>query len=131
MNALALAHDADAVLSQDVLEHLDAQLVSGRRLLAIVLEQGLAIRERDVQAVVTMTGTMQAELQRRQLLEEQRSRLLERAGVRLGVTAGSVTLSLLEELMDPVAASTARENSAELRGLLEEIQREHHCNGSE
>jgi hypothetical protein len=125
---MSVIEQADQSLGSDVLEHLDAQLKSVRSLLAVVLEQGLAIRNRDVQNVVTLTGVLHAELHRRQLIEGERARLLERAGARLGVSAGSVTLSLLEALMDPVAAHTARAKSAELRGLLEVVQREHHVN---
>lgn len=118
----------DALLTSDVIAHLDTQLTSARRLLQIVLEQGAAIRRRDVQAVVTLTGLMQVELQRRALIERDRARLLERAGARLGVPAGAVSISLLLTIMDPVQAQTAGSCSAELRGMLEEIQREHHVN---
>ena len=119
---------ADAALTGDVLAHLDAQLVAARRLLQVVLEQGAAIRRRDVKAVVALTGILQAELQRRQLLDAERMRLLERAGARLGVIAGQVTLARLETLLDPQAAQMARERSSELRGLLGETKREHHVN---
>jgi hypothetical protein len=76
------AEQFDAALTTDVITHLDAQLVSARRLLQIVLEQGAAIRARDVQQVVSLTGMLQAELQRRALIERDRARLLERAGAR-------------------------------------------------
>lgn len=118
----------DAVLTGDVLAHLDRQLAAARRLLGVVLEQGAAIRARDVRNVVQLTGILHAELQRRQLLEGDRARLLERAGARLGVSAASVTLNLLEGLMDPAAAAVASARSAELRGLLDEVHREHYCN---
>jgi hypothetical protein len=118
----------DAVLTNEVLVHLDEQLVSARRLLQVVLEQGVAIRRRDVRGVVELTATLQAELQRRQLIEGQRAALLQRAGTRFGVAAGSVTLALLESLMDEDSAERARALSSELRGLLEVVQREHYCN---
>ena len=38
----------DTVLTSDVIAHLEAQLVSARRMLQIVLDQGVAIRQRDV-----------------------------------------------------------------------------------
>ena len=60
-----VAHETDAIFTGDVLAHLDAQLVSARRLLQVVLEQGAAIRRRDVKSVVALTGILQAELQRR------------------------------------------------------------------
>ncbi len=128
MTAALPAQQGDALLTADVLAHLDVQLAAARRLLGVVLEQGAAIRSRDVRSVVALTGILQAELQRRGLLEDERTRLLERAGARLGVSAGAVTLSLLETLMEPEAARDARARSSELRGLLEEIQREHRCN---
>jgi hypothetical protein len=128
MNSPVLHAHSDAALTNEVLAHLEAQLAAARRLLQVVLEQGAAIRNRDVRGVVQLTGVLQAELQRRQLLETQRLHLLQRAGTRLGVPGGSVTLALLETLMDPESALLAGACSAELRGLLETVQREHHVN---
>jgi flagellar FlgN protein len=119
---------ADPMLTAEVLEHLEAQLASVRGLLQVVLEQGVAIRGRDVPAVVTLTSVIQGELQRRRTIEEQRVNLLARAGARLGVSGGAVTLTRLCELMEPSAAALAQARSAELRGLLEVVQREHHVN---
>lgn len=128
MSEAVLHAQSDAALSGEVLAHLEAQLVAARRLLQVVLEQGAAIRNRDVRGVVQLTGVLQAELQRRHLLETQRLMLLQRAGSRLGVPGGSVTLALIETLMDPKSALLAGARSAELRGLLETVQREHHVN---
>jgi hypothetical protein len=128
MNSPTLHAQSDAALTSEVLAHLEAQLVAARRLLGVVLEQGAAIRNRDVRGVVQLTGVLQAELQRRQLLETQRLALLQRAGTRLGVPGGSVTLALLETLMDSETALLAGARSSELRGLLETVQREHHVN---
>ena len=128
MSALPTLESSDSLLTVEVLAHLDAQLVSVRRLLQVVLAQGAAIQKRDVANVVSLTGVLQAELQRRKLLEDERARLLERAGIRLGLPAGGVTLGLLERLMDAASAETARSRSAELRGLLEQVQREHYVN---
>ena len=111
-----------------MLAHLDAQIESARGLLEVVLEQGAAIRARDVHTVVRLAGILRGEMGRRQLLEEERSLLLARSGERLGVPAETVTLALLSTLMDRVTAERASERSAELRGLLHEIQREHACN---
>ena len=69
-----VVHETDAIFTGDVLAHLDAQLVAARRLLQVVLEQGAAIRRRDVKSVVALTGILQAELQRRQLLDAERMR---------------------------------------------------------
>jgi hypothetical protein len=128
MSEVLLHPQSDAALTNEVLAHLAAQLAAARRLLQVVLEQGAAIRNRDVRGVVQLTGVLQAELQRRQLLETQRLHLLQRAGTRLGVPGGSVTLALLETLMDQESALQAGARSAELRGLLETVQREHHVN---
>jgi hypothetical protein len=128
VSALPATPTSDSVLTLEVLTHLDAQLVSVRRLLQVVLAQGAAIQRRDVANVVTLTGVLQAELQRRKLIEDERARLLDRAGIRLGLPAGGVTLALLEQLMDVESASGARARSAELRGLLEQVQREHYVN---
>jgi hypothetical protein len=124
----AETHQADPMLAGDVLAHLDMQLDSARRLLAIVLEQGAAIRQRDIQNVVRMAGALQVEMHRRESLEAQRMYLLQRAGSRLAIGPGDVSLSLLEGLMDDESAEMARLRSAELRGMLAEIQREHHTN---
>jgi hypothetical protein len=118
----------DGPLTGDVLAHLDVQLVSARRLLAIVLEQGAAIRHRDIQNVVRLAGALQVEMHRREVIEAERMRLLQRAGTRLAIGAGDVSLSLLEGLMDEYSADVARGRSAELRGMLNEIQREHTVN---
>jgi hypothetical protein len=128
MSPTATAEHSDTSLTAAVLDHLDIQLAAVRRLLAIVLEQAAAIRRRDVQNVVRLAGILQAEIERRKQLDSERMTLLERAGARLGVTATSVTLPLLERLMDPGVALQARTRSSELSGLLTEVQREHTCN---
>jgi protein-disulfide isomerase-like protein with CxxC motif len=127
--SVPVAYDqADAVLTNEVITHLEAQLVAARQLLGVVLEQGAAIRNRDVRAVVQLTGLLQAELHRRRLLENERMLILARAGVRLGANPASITVAMLEAVMDPESAQIAAVRSAELRGLLEEIQREHYVN---
>lgn len=128
MTAVQELARVDAGLAQDILTHLEVQLASARGLLQVVLEQGAAIRGRDVPAVVTLTGVLQAELARRSSIELARAQLLERAGARLGIAAGAVTLTALAELMDRSSAALALERSGELRGLLEVIAREHHVN---
>jgi hypothetical protein len=115
-------------LAGEVLAHLDAQLASARSLLGVVLEQGGAIRARDVDAVVRLAGILRGEMGRRQLLEEQRGRLLARCGQRLGVPPETVTLSGVRSLMSEADAELADSRSAELRGLLHELQREHTTN---
>jgi hypothetical protein len=118
----------DQSLGAEVLVHLDAQIASARSLLEVVLEQGAAIRERDVHTVVRLAGILRGEMGRRQLLEEERTRLLARSGERLGIPAKAVTLDQLCTLMDDASSQRASARSAELRGLLRELQREHSCN---
>ena len=118
----------DAALGAEVLAHLDAQVDSARRLLEVVLEQGAAIRERDVHTVVRLAGILRGEMGRRALLEEQRVCLLARCGERLGIPGEDVTLGRVSASMEPAAAELANARSAELRGLLHELQREHACN---
>ncbi len=129
--AALIPHEAiqqDRALAADVLAHLDAQVASARSLLEVVLEQGAAIRARDVHTVVRMAGILRGEMGRRALLEEERTSLLARSGERLGVPAEAVTLTLLCTLMDDTGAERASARSAELRGLLHELQRVHSCN---
>jgi FlgN protein len=125
---LAQTLHPDELLSVDVLNHLDAQVSSAQRLLEIVLEQGAAIRARDVHTVVRLAGLLHGELSRRQQIEHERSLLLARAGEQLGIGAELVTLTRLSTLMDPETASLAASRSAQLRGLLHELRREHSCN---
>jgi hypothetical protein len=58
----------DRALAVEVLAHLDAQIDSARSLLGVVLEQGKAIRARDVDTVVRLAGILRGEMGRRQLL---------------------------------------------------------------
>jgi hypothetical protein len=116
------------VLEAELLVHLDAQIASAQRLLGFVLDQGKAIRRRDVDAVLARLTDVQTEMGRRGALEQERAALLQRAGAALGVPAAQVTLERLCVLVTPSAAESARQRSAELRGLLAEIAREHGIN---
>ena len=116
------------VLEAELLVHLDQQIGSARRLLGFVLAQGVAIRARDVEAVLARLADVQTEMVGRAALEQARTGLLQRAGVALAVPATEVTLERLCVLVTPEAARAASERSAELRGLLAEIAREHGIN---
>jgi hypothetical protein len=116
------------VLEAELLVHLDTQTNSARHLLKLVLAQGAAIRERDTDAVLARLADIQSEMVRRGKLEQERATLLQRAGAALGVPPTSVTLERLCALVTPGAAGAAMERSAELRGLLSEIAREHGIN---
>jgi hypothetical protein len=116
------------VLEAELLVHLDRQIESARRLLGFILAQGAAIRARDVEAVLARLGDVQTEMVSRTKLEQARTGLLQRAGLALGVPPAQVTLERLCVLVTPEAARSAMERSAELRGLLAEIAREHGIN---
>ena len=116
------------VLEAELLVHLDTQINSARHLLKLVLAQGAAIRERDTDAVLARLADIQSEMVRRGALEQERTGLLQRAGAALGVPATTVTLERLCALVTPGAATAAMQRSAELRGLLSEIAREHGIN---
>jgi hypothetical protein len=116
------------ILEAELLSHLDMQIASGRRLLGLILEQGKAIRARDVDAVLARLTEIQTEMGRRGSLEQDRAGLLQRAGASLGTSATEVTLERLCALVTPGAAEMVRARSAELRGLLAEIAREHGIN---
>jgi hypothetical protein len=111
-----------------VLGHLAEQLDSSRRLLDAVLRQGAATRKQDVEGVLSCLTEIQGEMDRRGRLETERAQLLVRAAGMLGRQPHEVTLDGLVTLMEPAEATLARERSAELRGLLNEIQREHVVN---
>jgi hypothetical protein len=121
-------HRVDAELSAGVLAHLEVQIASARRLLGSILAQGTAIRARDVEGVIARLAEVKTEMGRRSELEEQRTNLLVRAGIALGVPAPQVTLDAMTLLMPVNEGARARQRSAELRGLLAEIAREHGIN---
>jgi hypothetical protein len=115
-------------LELNLLAHLDAQIVSARRLLDLVLRQGAAVRARDAEGVLMCMHEVQAEMGHRAALERSRTALLQQAGAALGRQAHEVTLEHLCTLVSTGAARLAQERSAELRGLLAEIAREHGIN---
>jgi hypothetical protein len=121
-------HPVDALLTRDVLAHLATQLDSARRMLAVVLEQATAIRQRAVPQVVKLASALQTEMHRREVIEAERLELLERAGAHLHVSPADVSIAMLANLMDDDSAEVARGRTAELRGMLLEIQREHTTN---
>jgi flagellar FlgN protein len=118
----------ESLIGREVLTHLDDQIASARRLLGTILAQGEAIRARQVEGVVERLAEIKTEMGMRERLEQDRTDLLTRAGLQLGLPAAGVTLEAICELMSPVEAEAARGRSAELRGLLDEIVREHGIN---
>ena len=119
---------ATTAMGAEVLDHLQAQIVSAQRLLECILRQGAAVRGRDATAVLAALSEIQGEIGARERLEVQRAELLRRAAAELGLSPGLVTLEALVTLMSPEQAELARELSAQLRGLLTELAREHGVN---
>jgi hypothetical protein len=126
--ASSVVPTGETSLTADVLAHLAAQIGSAERMLEIVLEQGKAIRARDVHTVVRLAGMLHGEITRRNGLDLARSELLRRCGARLGIAPESVTVTGLAALMDQASGTQALTRSAQLRGLLHELQREHMLN---
>jgi hypothetical protein len=115
-------------LGRAVLAHLDEQLASANRLLDAILRQGVATRNQDVDGVLACLTEVHGEMERRGHLEQERTALLVGAAGQLARQPHEVTLDALAGLMSPVEGPIAKERSAQLRGLLAEIQREHHVN---
>lgn len=111
-----------------VISHLDRQVRSTQRLLQIVLAQSDSIRQQDTEAVLMQLGEVQAELGNRAQLEQERDLLIDETATRLGMTPDQVTLDAMLGSVDEGSANRARELSAELRGLLGEIERVHDQN---
>jgi hypothetical protein len=128
MTALQSDPRVDPLLTAEILTHLNTQLASARRMLAVVLEQATAIRQRAIPSIVRLAGSLQAEMHRREVIEIEREELMQRAGARLAVSPADVTIAMLTTVMDEDSAMVARNRTTELRDMLEEIRREHETN---
>jgi len=128
MSAVASDRQVDPQLADAFLAHLAKQLESARRMLALVNEQGAAIRGRDVQNVVRLAGALQVEMHRREVVDSERERLLGRLAGSLALDADGLQLSSVQALLDYDSALLARARSVELTKIREEINREHHTN---
>ncbi len=112
-------------LGMALLKHLDDQLRSADRMLDLVLKQARAVRVRDVEAVLSLVGQIQAESDARARLEADRTSLLTQAGAQLGVHGSAITIDAFCSLLDQGTAFEARERSDRLRGVLREVRDEH------
>jgi hypothetical protein len=121
-----LVIDAHAVTG--LVAHLEQQVASARRLLRIVLAQGDAIRAQDTEGVLALLADVQTELTTRDRLELERDAILRTAGARLGVPVDQVDLEAVLAVAPAHEATPARTLSAELRGLLQEVERTHDTN---
>jgi hypothetical protein len=111
-----------------LLEHLDRQVRSSQRLLQLVLTQSEAIKRQDSEGVLATLGDLQVEMGQRQRLEVERDEILRRAGTELGLHANEVTLERILLLVPADEGAKARAASAELKGLLNEVERIHSQN---
>lgn len=125
---MSTAVAGDAAVVAAVQRHLDLQIESGQRLLELVLRQGAAIRERDTEAVLARLAEIKTEMAARETLEAERGALIALVAARLGTGPEQVTLAALASLAGAPEAEEIERRSAELRGLLAEIAREHGIN---
>ena len=111
-----------------IVDHLEQQVQSSRRMLGVVLAQGQAIRKQDVETVLARLGDVQIEMANQQRLEIQREALLQDAALRLGTPASRLDLDQMLDGATPEEAAAARALSAELQGLVIEIGSVHDQN---
>jgi hypothetical protein len=111
-----------------LLEHLDGQIRSTRRLLQVLLAQTESIRRQDVEGVLARLSDVQTELIERERLERDRDQLLHDAGVRLNMQPDELTLEDILATFPGEMAAPARAKSAELKGLLSEVEHVHSQN---
>lgn len=112
----------------ELVTHLDRQVRSTRRLLGIVLSQASAIRERDVETVLSKLAELQGEMVQRAQLEQERDGLMKRSAALLRIDPAEVDIDALVTLETPGDAVVARDLSTELKGLLSETARVHDRN---
>jgi hypothetical protein len=111
-----------------LIAHLDAQIESTEKMLRALLSQNDSIRRQDVEGVLARLGDIQGELANRQRLEREREALLTDAAARLGLAADELDIEDVLTLYPADDAAPARERSAQLKGLLAEVQRVHEQN---
>ena len=116
------------MLEAELLVHLDAQLASARRLLDSSWPRARRSAPATSTACSRRLAEIQTEMVRRGALEQDRAELLaaRRRGARRPRHRRHARAP--DALITPGAAQRVRERSAELRGLLAEIAREHGIN---
>jgi FlgN protein len=108
-----------------LVDHLERQLASARRLLQTVIAQRDAIRAQDVEGVLARLAEVQQEMGRRMQLERERDVLIDQASTALRRPASDLTLEMILVLVPAGDAERARTLSSELRGTLSETARIH------
>ena len=112
----------------ELVTHLDRQVRLTRRLLEIVVSQATAIRERDVETVLSKLAELQGEMVQRAQLEQERDGLMQRSAALLRIDPAEVDIDALVTLETPDDAVVARDLSGVLKGLLSETARVHDRN---
>jgi hypothetical protein len=115
-------------MTGELVNHLSRQVRSAQRLLELVLAQGVAIRARDVEAVLARLADLQGEMAQRLMLEQERERLIGDAASALGVLPDDVDVESMLMLEPHADGADARRLSAELKGLVIETERMHDQN---
>jgi FlgN protein len=108
-----------------LVEHLERQLASSRRLLVAVTAQREAIKAQDVETVLARLSDVQQEMVKRMQLERERDALLGTASAALGIPADKITLESVLRLVAEPDRARARDLSSELRTCLAEVARVH------
>jgi hypothetical protein len=111
-----------------LIDHLQRQVESSRRLLAIVLAQSAAIRRRDVETILASLADVQSEMAYRARIETERESLIQSAAAERRVAPETVDLEAMLVGKPEAEATQARVHSAELIGLVTEIGRVHEQN---
>jgi hypothetical protein len=112
----------------ELLEHLERQVASARKLLGIVLAQTEAIKRQNVESLLARMAEVQLEMRTRDMLEHERDMLIRGAAARLGMLPADIDIESILRLVPAPSADQARALSAELRGLLHEIGQVHTVN---
>ncbi len=112
----------------ELLEHLERQVASARKLLGIVLAQTEAIKQQDVESLLARLADVQVEMRTRERLEHERDTIIRVAAGQLNVAPNELDIETILALVPPPDAAQARALSGELRGLLTEIGQVHTCN---
>jgi hypothetical protein len=111
-----------------LIEHLQRQLDSSRRLLEIVLGQRDSIRKQDVESVLASLTDVQSEMAYRARLEAERDAILLEVALATGAAPDTLDLDAVLVGMPAHECAQARALSAELRGLITEVGRIHDQN---
>src|SRR3954454_25208302 len=94
-------------IGTEVLDHLQAQIVSARRLLECILDHGVAVRAREVDGVLASMTEIQAEMGAGWRMEHEPATLMDRAGTALVRPAQNVTLEAIDHPMTPAEGELA------------------------